>query len=464
MHGEFSPAFAQSLRLRPDTVRLPYLSPIQLMSHPSVTPITRRTVIKRGLAGIFASAVAPNFFPSSLFGKNAPSNRLTVGMVGNGLICNAHLGTLLGRDDCRIVAVSDVWRTKAVKARDRIEKSYGGDKDSGVYKGVDIYAKYEDLVARDDIDTVFVTTPDHWHAAVARAAMLAGKDVYCEKPITLTLREGRVLVDTARQHGRIFQSGMQQRSNTSFSKAAELVRNGLIGDLKLIRTKLGEFPPAAALPAQPIPPDLDYDRWLGPTPWRPYNEKRIRGDYGGGWRCFLEYGARKNGDWGAHHFDIIQWALGMDHTGPVEFIPKGFEGSRYQAHVYANGVRVERYEDGLKSMIEFTGTKGTIWVSRNDEFETDPASLATRPLRAEEVHLYVSDNHESDFFSCVRSRQRPICDVEIGHRTASICHLSGIAEKLGRTIRWDPTKEEILGDPMAARLLDRPRRAPYALL
>ncbi|MEY2878777.1 MAG: 1,5-anhydro-D-fructose reductase [Verrucomicrobiota bacterium] len=434
------------------------------MSLPAPAPLTRRTLLQRGLAGVLAYGVAPNFFPASLFGKSAPSNRLTVGMVGNGLICGAHLGTLLPRDDCRVVAVCDVWRTKALKARDRIEKYYGNDKASGTAKGVDVYARHEELLARDDIDTVFVTTPDHWHAAIARAAMLAGKDVYVEKPITLTVREGRVLVETARQHGRIFQSGMQQRSNSSFRKAAELVRNGLIGDIKKIRTRLGEFPLALPLPAQPIPPDLDWDRWLGPTPWRPYNERRIRGDYGGGWRCFLEYGARKNGDWGAHHFDIIQWALGMDDSGPVEFIPKGFEGAPYQTHVYANGVRVERYEDGQKFMIEFFGSKGTVKVSRNDEFETDPASLVARPLRGDETHLYVSDNHESDFFDCVRTRQRPITDVEIGHRTATVCHLSGIAEKLGRAVKWDPVKEEILGDPLASRLLDRPRRAPYALL
>ena len=434
------------------------------MSLPPSAPLTRRAAIQRGLAGIFAYAVAPNVFPSSLFGKNAPSNRLTVGLVGNGLICNSHIGTLLGRDDCRILAVSDVWRTKAVKARDRIEKSYATDQDKGTYKGVDIYAKYEDLVARNDIDVVFVTTPDHWHAPIARTAMIAGKDVYVEKPITLTLREGRMLVDTARQHGRIFQSGMQQRSEVSFRKAAELVRNGLIGDITRIRTRLGEFPPPLPLPAQPVPPDLDYDRWLGPTPWRPYNEKRLLGNYGGGWRCFWEYGARKNGDWGAHHFDIIQWALGMDNSGPVQFIPKGFEGAPYQTHIYANGVRVERYEDGQKFMIEFTGTKGTIGVSRNAEFETTPSSLATRRLRSEEIHLHVSDSHHSDFFACVRSRQRPITDVEIGHRTASVCHLSGIAENLGRAIRWDPVKEEIIGDPMAASMLDRPRRAPYALL
>ena len=154
----------------------------------------------------------------------------------------------------------------------------------------------------------------------------------------------------------------------------------------------------------------------------------------------------------------------MDDSGPVQFIPKGFEGAPYQTHVYANGVRVERYEDGQKFMIEFTGTKGTIGVSRNDEFETTPSSLVSRRLRSEEAHLYASESHHSDFFSCVRTRQRPITDVEIGHRTASICHLSGIAENLGRAIRWDPVKEVILGDPMAASMLDRPRRAPYALL
>ena len=429
-------------------------------------PLTRRTVLKNGLAGILAYAAAPNFFPSSLFGKSAPSNRLTVGIVGNGLICASHVGALTGRmDDCRIVATCDVMRSKAEKVRDRIETAYGKKKDSGTRaKGVDIYARHEELIARDDIDVVFATTPDHWHAAVAKAAMQAGKDVYCEKPLTLTVREGRVLVETARRYGRVLQTGTQQRSNKSFRKAAEIVRNGWIGDIKLIRARLGEFPDAPALPEEPVPAGFDYDRWLGPTPWRPYNEKRIKGDYGGGWRCFLEYGGRKNGDWGAHHFDIIQNALGMNESGPVQFLPIGFEGTKYQTHVYANGVRVERYDDpGSKAMIEFQGTKGTVWVSRDDFLESDPPELTTRALRGDEIHLYASDDHHTDFFNCVRTRQRPIADVEIGHRSASVCHLNVIAAQLGRAIKWDPKKEEIVGDPVASRLLDRPRRAGYAL-
>ncbi len=429
-------------------------------------PLTRRTVLKRGLSGILAAAAAPNFFPSSLFGKTAPSNRLGIGLVGNGLICSSHIGTLIGRpDECRVVATCDVHRVKAERARDRIQTAYGKLKDSGTpARGLDIHATHEELIARPDVDIVFVCTPDHWHAAVSNAAMKAGKDVYCEKPLTLTVREGRVLVETARRHGRVLQTGTQQRSNKSFRKAAEIVRNGWIGDIKLIKARLGEFPPAAALSEEPVPEGFDYDRWLGPTPWRPYNAQRVKGDYGGGWRCYLEYGGRKNGDWGAHHFDIIQNALGLDHTGPVEFIPIGHEGCKYQTHLYANGVRVERNDDpGSKAMIEFVGTKGTVWVSRNDFLETDPADLAARPLRGEDTHLYVSDDHHSDFFQCVRTRQRPIADVEIGHRTATICHLNAIAAQVGRAVRWDPVKEAIVGDPVAARLLDRPRRAGYVL-
>jgi predicted dehydrogenase len=432
---------------------------------PASRPVSRRALLKNGLAGVLAFGLAPNFFPARLFGKSAPSNRLTIGLVGNGLIAAHHVGILTGRtDDCRIVATCDVARGKAVKMRERLQKAYAEDTNSSQpVRGIDIYGTHEELLARDDIDVVFVCTPDHWHAAVAKAAMLAGKDVYCEKPLTLTVREGRVLVDTARHHGRVLQTGTQQRSNRSFRKAAEIVRNGWIGDLKLIRTRLGSFPAAAALAAEPVPADFDYDRWLGPTPWRPYNEKRVKGDYGGGWRCFLEYGGRKNGDWGAHHFDIIQNALGMDDSGPVEFIPAGFEGCKYQTHVYANGVRVERFEDGLKQMIEFQGTKGSVAVSRDDLIESNPPNLVSRPLRADEVHLYASDDHHSDFFNCVRTRQRPISDVEAGHRSATVCHLNVIAAQLGRAIRWDPKKEDVIGDPIASRLLDRPRRAGYAL-
>jgi len=430
---------------------------------PSV--LTRRTAIKQGLSGILAFGVAPLVLPSRLFGASAPGNRITVGIVGNGLIARSHVGALLGRDDCQIVALCDVWRSKAEDMQKRVQQGYAANAGTASFQGVDLYAKHEELVARPDIDVVFATTPDHWHAAVSIAAMQAGKDVYCEKPMTLTVREGRTMVEVARRTGRVLQTGTQQRSESAFRRAATIVRNGWLGEIKLIRTRLGRFPTAPeSLPEQPVPEGLDYDRWLGPTPWRPYNQLRVLGDYGGGWRIFLEYGSRKNGDWGAHHFDIIQWALGMDDSGPVDFIPAGFEGNPYQTHRYANGVTVQRVDGNQPAMIEFIGTKGTVGVGRDDYLVCDPVELATRPVRAGEQHLYESDDHHTDFFRCVRTRQRPIADVEVGHRSATVGHLCGIARQLRRPLKWDPVKEDIVGDPVASRLLDRPRRAPYALL
>jgi predicted dehydrogenase len=431
----------------------------------SPAALTRRTAIKRGLSGILAFGVAPLVLPSRLFGASAPSNRITVGIVGTGLIASSHVRGLLGRDDCQIVALCDVWRSKAERMRRRIEDSYARDAGTASFKGLDLYGTHEELVARSDIDTVFVTTPDHWHAAVSIAAMLSGKDVYCEKPLTLTVREGRTMVDVARRTGRVLQTGTQQRSEAAFRRAATIVRNGWLGDIELVRTRLGRFPAAPQnLPEERIPADFDYDRWLGPTPWYPYNQFRVKGDYGGGWRVFLEYGSRKNGDWGAHHFDIIQWALDMDASGPVEFIPAGFEGTPYQTHRYANGVTVQRVDGRQPAMIEFIGTKGTVGVGRNGYLVCEPIELATRPLRAAEQHLYDSNDHQGDFFQCVRTRQRPIADIEIGHRSATVGHLCGIARQLRRPLKWDPVVERIVDDPVADRLLDRPRRAPYALI
>ena len=431
---------------------------------PSFSPLTRRAAIKHGLAGILATGVAPLFLPSRLFGSSAPSNRLTIGIVGNGLIATQHVGALLSRDDCQIVALCDVWRSKAEKMQRIIEKGYAENAGTSHFKGIDIYGTHEELVARPDIDIVFTTTPDHWHAAVSIAAMETGKDVYCEKPMTLTVREGRTMVDVARRTGRVLQTGTQQRSESAFRRAATIIRNGWIGDITSIRTRLGRFPAAPDLVEEPVPEDFNYDRWLGPTPWRPFNPQRVLGDYGGGWRNFLEYGARKNGDWGAHHFDIIQWALGMDDSGPVEFIPAGFKGSPYQTHRYASGITVQRVDGNQPAMIEFHGTQGTVGVGRDDYLVCNPVALATRPGRAGEVHLHESNNHHTDFFNSVRTRQRPIADVEIGHRSATVGHLCGIARQLRRPLRWDPAREEIIGDPVASRLLDRPRRAPYALL
>ena len=435
----------------------------------SSSSVSRRDFIKRSAVLAGAAFAFPTIVPSSVFGQNAPSNRVGVGFVGMGLIVGGHFSHALGRDDCQVLAICDVVKEKRESSKARAEESYAKKSGKGSFKGCDAYLDFEELVTRKDIDAVFVTTPDHWHAPVSAMAMRHGKDVYCQKPMTLTIREGQILRDVQRQYGAVFQVGSQQRSERAFRKACEIVRNGWIGKVHTIYTNLGEFPPPQSLPEQPIPDGFDYDRWLGPTPWYPYNEARVKGNYGGGWRCFWDYGSRKNGDWGAHHFDIIQWALGMDASGPVQFIPRGYEDNKHQTHIYANGTKVLRSNDTDKldtkgHMIRFIGDKGEVAVSRGGRIDTTPVELKDRPLSASDVHLYASNNHEGNFFDCIKSRKPTICTAEIGHRTATICHLSGIAERLGRPLKWDPVKEEIVGDAEAARWTDRPRRAPYTYI
>jgi predicted dehydrogenase len=428
-------------------------------------PVTRRDFLKQ-TAVLAGTMVFPTIVPSSVFGENAPSNRIGVGFVGMGLIVGGHFSHVLGRDDCQVMAICDVVRERRESSKARAEESYAKKSGQGSYKGCDAYVEFEQFVTRKDIDAVFVTTPDHWHAPISTMAIRHGKDVYVQKPMTLTVREGRIMSDVARQYGAILQVGSQQRSERAFRKACEIVRNGWIGKVHTINTSLGEFPPPQTLPEQPIPEGFDYDRWLGPTPWYPYNEARVKGNYGGGWRCFWDYGSRKNGDWGAHHFDIIQWALGMDHSGPVQFIPKGYEGNEWQTHVYASGTKVHRV-DKVKNgqMIQFSGDKGEVLVSRGERLETTPVELKDRPLTPNDTKLYtVTRGHEENWIECIKTRKPTICTAEIGHRTATICHLSGIAERLGRPLKWDPVKEEIIGDAEASRWLDRPRRAPYTYI
>jgi predicted dehydrogenase len=422
---------------------------------------TRRDFLRTAaLAG--AALGFPTVIPARVLGQNAPSQRLNLGLIGMGLQMGGHLRHFVNRPDTQVLAVCDVSRERRDKARAEVEKAYGN---GGSYKGCAAYHEFEAIVGRQDIDGVVVVTPDHWHAPISNAAMRAGKDVYCQKPMTLTMREGRIMSDTARQYGAICQVGSQQRSERAFRKAAEIVRNGWIGKVHTIYAKLGEFAPAQTLPGQPIPEGFDYDRWLGPTAWYPYNAERVKGNFGGGWRCFWDYGSRKNGDWGAHHFDIIQWALGRDDSGPVEFIPKGYAGTEFQTHIYADGTKVLRdHPTRNNQMIQFLGDKGEVLVSRGDRLETTPAALKAQPLGPNDIHLYGSSQHESNWVDCMKSRRPTICTAEIGHRSATICQLSAIAERLSRPLTWNPTREEIVGDLESSRWLDRPRRAPYTCI
>jgi hypothetical protein len=424
--------------------------------NPSNPSFSRRTVLKGGLASAIAWSTAPMFLSPRVLGRpgeTGPNSKINIGIIGNGLISGGHRGFALTQKATQVVALCDV-------NKGTLDKAMAEAKSKGVT--CDAYNDSRELCAREDIDAVFVCTPDHWHAAIAIDAMRHGKDVYVEKPMTLTIEEGKAMRAAAERYGRIVQVGSQQRSNVSFRKAAELVLNGYIGKVHTVICGLGEFPPATQFTEEPVPAGFDYDRWLGPTPWEPYNAERVKGNYGGGWRRFWEYGSRKNGDWGAHHFDIVQWALGMDESGPEMFVPKGFDGD-HQYHSYAKGPKVIRDGDGKGAMIRFIGENGEVRVSRGDKFDTTPAALKNLVLKSGDKRLYVSGEHRADWLNAIKTRQQPICHVGIGHRTATICQLSGIAERLGRPVKWDPATEQIIGDPVASLMMDNPRRAPYSL-
>ncbi len=420
--------------------------------------MNRRHFVKASAAVMGAAFSAPMIVKPEtlgLSGSVAPNSRIGVGLVGNGLIMRGHRSYYATRSRTQVMAVCDVNSKHLQEGQDDVVNLQGGT--------CDAYADYEEMIARPDIDAVVVGTPDHWHAAISIAAMRAGKDVYCEKPMTLTIDESKAMVAAKERYGRILQVGSQQRSNWRFHKAAEIIRNGWIGEIKEIRTRLGTFPPPFLAAPEPIPEELDYDKWLGPTPYEAYFKARAEGDYSGGWRRFWEYGSRKNGDWGAHHYDIVQWALGMDESGPTLFVPQGYEGEPYQYHQYENGLKVIRnHKDSIQHMIHFIGTEGDVYVGRN-EFRTNPSELAVKSKSPSDERLYHSRDHRANWLDGIETRKEPICSVYIGHRSGTICYLAGIAERLERPITWNPNTESISGDRIATRMMDRPRRAGYEL-
>ena len=419
---------------------------------------TRRHFLK--VAGL--AAAAPIFVPGAALGRgfrSAASDRITLGMIGVGNMGGGHVGAFLGNRDVQIVALSDVSRDRRERARRRVEEHYGAEKESGKFHGCDTYNEFETLLERADIDAVVIAVPDHWHAMVAIAACRAGKDVYCEKPLSLTIREARAMARTARQYARVFQTGSQQRSSSNFRLACELVRSERIGKLLTVNVGVGDPSTDRYYPEQPIPEGFDWERWLGPAPWAPYNSERCSGNYGGGWRRVRDYSGGMTTDWGAHHFDIGQWGMGMDRNGPVRILPPGLSEHGNMTYIYENGVQMIR---GGANGILFTGTDGKIEVNRG-RFRTWPEEIGKVPIGAGDVKLYESPGHRQDWIRCIRNRKQPICDVEIGASSIIVCHLGNIACWLEREIRWDPEREVIVGDETASRWLDRPKRAPWRL-
>jgi predicted dehydrogenase len=419
-------------------------------------PSAARWSRRQFLQAAGAAVTLPTFLPRVSHAQPSANDRLQIALIGCGNIGRQHIGTFLGDPDVRLVAVCDVDADKRADARQRIDQHYN----AADGRGCAAYNEYERVLERDDVDAVIIATPDHWHGIMAVAACQAGKDVYCEKPLSLTVREAQQMVAAARRYGTVFQTGSQQRSDANFRVGCELVRNGYIGKLLTVNVGVGETAQLRWLPAEAVPAGLDWDRWQGPASWHPFNPIRIDGSWGGdGWRWVRAYSGGMMTDWGAHHFDIAQWGMGTDDTGPIAIAPPGDETGPQLTFRYANGVTM--YRGGANGVL-FTGTDGKVEVNRG-YLRTWPDELAQIKLKPGDTRLYRSPGHQQDWLDCIRTRRRPICDVSIGAHSAIVCHLGNIALWVDRPIRWDPDAGVLLDDPVAARWLDRPKRAPYQM-
>jgi predicted dehydrogenase len=396
--------------------------------------------------------------------KKAETPPIVMGAIGVGGRGRGIMGQAKSRG-AKIVAVCDV------DARHRAQAIKALGEDAAQFKD------FRELLDRKDIQAVTIGVPDHWHALVAIEAMKRGKDIYCEKPLTLTVAEGQALVKLAAKKKPVFQVGSQQRSDKRFRLACELVRNGRIGKIQTVETRIGANPEGGPFPTSRVPGDLDWDMWLGQTPDVEYVEERCHAEF----RWWYEYSGGKVTDWGAHHNDIAQWGLGTDHTGPVLvestcLLPRHREPNCYNCPphfniTYTYARNASRYCDGTRLIctsggengVKFIGEEGWIFVSRSRIAASNPKDLE-EPLTSSADRLYKSDSHMGNFLECVRTRERPICDIEIGHRSVSVCHIGNIAIRLGnRTLAWDPVQERFPGDALADQMLSREMRKPWKL-
>ncbi len=436
------------------------------------SPSSRRRFLK---VGAMLSA-APLILPSRVWSATtSPNDRITMGFIGMGKQNQYLLNHFMNLDGTQVVAVCDVDTTRRKDAQARVRKFYSDRDASGKNRDCAEYNDYRDLLAREDIDAVCIATPDHWHAIMATEAAEAGKDIYCEKPLCQSIHEARRMVEAVRNNRRIFQTGSMQRSSEEFRIACELVRNGIIGPVRKVEVSVGGPARPCDLPEEPMEPGLDWDRWLGPAPMRPYNSalspRGVHNHYPA-WRNYREYGGGGVTDWGAHHFDIAQWGLGMDNEGPYRVHPSEDPASGQGVRlVYRNGV--EMIHGGGNGVV-FYGTDGRVQVNRGQfQFWLGDRQIADNRNQCRQVErdfldnakvrLYRSSDHKKDFLDCMRSRTRPVADVEIGARTVTVCHLVNLAYYHNQPMHWNAFSEQFTdgtGDPS---WLDVPYREPYTL-
>jgi len=473
--------------------------------------ISRRQFLGR-TAALSGIVFTPRIIPSSALGADgstAPSERVTVGLIGNGLMGGGHLHRLSGDRDFQVLAVCDVDRQRRENGKRHVEETYAADSSSGTYHGCEAYNDYRELLARPDIDAVVIVTTDHWHTLQAIDAAKAGKDIYCEKPISITIRQGRQLVETVRRYGRIFQTGTQYRSIPTIRRVCEFVRAGGLGKVKSVFTLwsnlagfigAGRFAPYAqimdvertgssytpldfALPAEPVPEGLDWDLWVGPALWHPYNSLYHINPSPGvvPWSFCEDFGAASVTWHHSHSVDVIQYAIGTENSGPVEIIHPSAKEYPTLTYKYANGTLLHLVDDwqmvkdvykAVPPTARLAGNFGGVFVgergwatsmSTGGPVEGGPENIFEEmKLKTREVNIG-ENNHHDNWLQCIKTRQQPSSSEEIGHRSASLGHLAIIAHKLQRSLKWNPAKEEFIGDEEANRLRYRAMRSPWCI-
>ena len=465
--------------------------------------VSRRDFLRTSAISAAGVIVAPIIVPSTVYGANAPSNRILIGAIGCGRQGRGVMTGIMNNADTRITAVCDLDSVRLAEAKQLTESTT--ERYLGVpHTGVKMYSDYRELLLNRELDAVLIATPDHQHARLAIDTAWAGKDIYLEKPTSLTIAEGRKMSNTMHVTGRILQIGSQQRSNREFRRACELTRSGRIGQLKTIEVRLPGDPPGGNPNPMPVPKNLNYDAWLGSTPDVPYTLDRVHpqtkadgsADYDRpGWLRCEQFGAGMITGWGSHHFDIAHWAMDTEYTGPIEitasttFPAQGsglwdVHGPYFSEMLYANGVIVKGMEEGPNKPngLLLTGTEGWIFVSRGGERVTDsdpvkvesggvergPLSASDPKILSEltesDVHLYVSENHTRNWLDSIRTRALNIAPAEVAHRSCSACLLQQIAMHLKRKLYWDPRNERFRNDDEANSWLTRPERPPYAIV
>jgi len=450
----------------------------------------RRDFLRNTSTAMAGAIVLPTIVPSTVFGKNAPSNKINIAQIGFGRIAKGHdLAETLLFDEARIIAVADLDSNRAALGKQFIEDFYAKKTGSGAAVKVNTYADYREMLLNKEIDAVMISTPDHWHAQPAIEAALAGKDVYLQKPTSLTIAEGQKLVEVVKSKGTILQVGTQQRAMPQFRIAAELVRNGRIGKLHTVKIGLPGDPSGPEAPEMPVPKNLNYNMWLGSTPEVYYTEMRVHpqnslSDRPGWLRC-EQFGAGMITGWGQHHFDSAAWGMDTEYTGPISVNAMAQFPKSGLWNVHGEFIAVAEYKNGITMItsggypngIRYEGSEGWIFVTRGNYMASasDPVSkgmntkaleasdhrILTSVIKENEIHLYKIENQHGNWLDCIKTRKTPISPVEIGHLACSICLITHISMKLGRKLQWNPDAELFVNDDEANKMLSRSQRFPY---